>query len=90
MTMTGSSEALKSNMSSRSAPAGRVGRIESSLVRTSKAAASGSRSQSNSTSKLASSARANARISTMPDSVESASSTGRTMSCSISSGVEPG
>ena len=88
--MTGSSEALKANISTRSAAAGSCERIESILVRTSKAAVSGSRSQSNSTVNCAWSEPAVARISSIPDSVASASSTGRTTSCSISSGVEPG
>jgi hypothetical protein len=90
MTTIGSSDALNAKISSRSARSGSVGRIESSFVRTSNAAASASRSQSNRTSKLASSDRADERISSMPESVASASSTGRTISCSISSGVDPG
>jgi hypothetical protein len=60
------------------------------LVRTSKAAASMSRPQSNWIWKVACSASERERSSSMPASVESASSTGRVMSCSTSSGVEPG
>ena len=84
------SDALKANISSRSAPAGNCARIESSFVRTSKAAALASRSQSNRIWNCAWSDCALARISSTPESVASASSTGRTMSCSISSGVDPG
>ncbi len=89
ITATGWSPELKANISMRSAPTGSCGRIESSFVRTSNAAASASRSQLKSTSNCAWSDCALARISSMPDSVASASSTGRTTSCSISSGVEP-
>ncbi len=84
------SEALNAWISNRSAPAGSCGRIESSLVRTSNAAASASRSQLNWMLNWAWSDCALARISSMPDSVASASSTGRTISRSISSGVDPG
>ncbi len=88
--VTGSSDALKESITMRSAAGGSSARIESSLVRTSNAAFSASRSQLKRTVNCASSGRAVASISSMPESVASASSTGRTTSCSISSGVEPG
>ena len=58
MTVTGWSEALNENIRMRSAAAGSSERIESSLVRTSNAAFSASRSQLKSTVNCASSGRA--------------------------------
>ena len=90
MITIGWSVGLNVNIVMRSAPSGSSLRIESILVRTWNAAVSTSRSQSKPISNSAWSAPAVASICSMPDSVASASSMGRTTSRSISSGVEPG
>ena len=73
----------------RSAAGGNKCRIDSSLVLTSKATAAGSRSQSNITISSAPVSVDVERSSLIPESVEMASSAGRAINSSTSSGVEP-
>jgi hypothetical protein len=73
----------------RLALGGNSWRIDSSRVRTSKPTAEGSRSHWKKTTSWAPVSEDVERISLMPESVAIASSAGRVMSCSTSSGVEP-
>ena len=74
----------------RSAVFGSCARTESSLLRTSNPAVLMSVPQAKRISKRASWSLEVERISSMPGSVASASSMGRVISSSVSSGVEPG
>ncbi len=73
----------------RFALAGNSWRMDSSRVRTSNPTADGSRSHWKKTMISAPVSDEVERISLMPDSVAIASSAGRVISCSTSSGVEP-
>src|SRR5262245_7139388 len=86
---TRSSPAANICVRMRLALAGNSCLIDSSLVRTAKPTADGSRSHWNRTTSSAPVSDEVERISLMPDSVAIASSAGRVMSSSTSSGVEP-
>jgi hypothetical protein len=89
MATTRSSPAANICVRIRLALGGNSCRIDSSLVRTSKPTAEGSRSHWKNTTSSAPVSDDVERISLMPDSVAIASSAGRVISCSTSSGVEP-
>ena len=89
MATTRSSPAANRLVWIRSAAAGNWCRMDSSLVRTSKPTAAGSRSQSKSTISSVPVSDDVERISRTPDSVAIASSAGRVIRSSTSSGVEP-
>jgi hypothetical protein len=86
----GSSAVEAIHIHMRSADLGSCARTESSLARTSKAAVLMSVPQAKRISKRESSSLDVERISSMPGSVASASSMGRVISSSVSSGVDPG